>query len=308
MSPSLSADIPTWVPASAGLWLLASTCVGWRRGIVRQTASLLGLVIAVFAGFWLSPLIAPIVPALGLPSFLKPLLGGIVVGVTIATGVSLLSHIIFKKTEDQGLGLIRLFYGFAGAGLGLIYGLAILGLAAWGVRFFGSFAEGLNKGANEANTKAKKHVLTEPPPLVSTKRMLEASLAGNVLEKLDPLPPHLYPRVQKVGQILTNPTAAERLLADPSMEVFSKNAKILSLRSDPSLQEALRAGDVWAVLRNPKVQLAAADAQLLTTLRTVDLDKVLDRALAPPVSGGLPLNPTTEKTTAPRTGSGRAKP
>ncbi len=308
MSSSFSADIPTWVPASAGLWLLTCTWVGWRRGIVRQTASLLGLLIAVFAGFWLSPLIAPVVPTLGLPTFLRPLLGGILVAITIATGISLLSHIIFKKTEDQGFGLIRLFYGFAGAGLGLVYGLAILGLAAWGVRFFGSFAEGLNKGANEATTKAKKQAFAEPAPLVSIKRTLETSFAGNVLEKLDPLPPTLYPRVQRIGQILTNPAAAERLLSDPSMEVFSKNAKILSLKSDPQLQEALRAGDVWAVLRNPKVQLAAADAQLLTTLRTVDLDKVLDRALATPVSGGLPANHTTEKTPAPRTGAGRAKP
>jgi hypothetical protein len=107
---------------------------------------------------------------------------------------------------------------------------------------------------------------------------------------------------------LTNPAAAERFLADPSMEVFSKNAKILSLRTDPQLQEALRGGDVWAVLRNPKVQLAAADAQLLTTLRTIDLDKALDRALATPVSGGLPANHANDKAPAPRTGSGRAKP
>lgn len=275
---------------------------------MRQAAALVGLALAVSAGVWLAPLISPIVPALGLPLFLKPLVGGIFVALVVAGGVSLLSQIIFRKTEDQGFGLIRLIYGFSGAGLGLLYGLAMLGLAAWGVRFFGSFAEGLNKGANEAITRGKKQAFAEPGPLVVLKRTLEESRTGSFLVKLDPLPPHLYPRAQKIGQILTHPAARDRFLADPSVEVLSKNAKILALKADPELQEAMREGDVWAVLRNPKVQLAAGDAQLLTTLRAIDLDKLLDNALAPPVSGGLPANRAVEKPPAQRMGAGRAKP
>jgi hypothetical protein len=93
------------------------------------------------------------------------------------------------------------------------------------------------------------------------------------------------------------------------MELLSKNAKLLALKSDPELQEALRAGNVWEILRNPKLRLAAADAQLLTQFRTVDLEKILDRALAAPVSGGLPPGASAEKVpSAARPASGRAKP
>lgn len=308
MSPSLSADIPTWIPASACLWLLANAWMGWRRGVVRQAASLIGLALAVSAGFWLGPFLAPIVPAMGLPNFLRPVLAGCIVGFIVAGAVSLLSHIIFRKTEDQGFGVIRLAYGISGAALGLFYGLAALGIAAWGIRFFGSFAEGLHKGANDSTARTKNHEPTEPARLVLIKNAVEETNAGDLLRRIDPLPPGAYPRVQKIGQVFTNPAAKERFLADPSMEMFSKNSKILALKTDPDLQEALRNGDVWAVFRNPKVQLAAADTQLLTALRSVDLDKLLDRALATPVSGGLPSNPALEKTPASRTGTGRAKP
>jgi uncharacterized membrane protein required for colicin V production len=308
MNSTIAADIPTWVPACAGLWLLLSTWLGWRRGIVRQIASLLGLVLAVVIGFWLGPLISQIVPAFGLPAFLKPLLGGILVGLAICASMAIFSQIIFRKTEDQGFGLIRLFYGLAGAFLGLLYGVAVLGLACWGIRFFGNFADGLNKGNVAANSKTKPQAPSSPPPLVSMKKILEESPAGGILGWLDPLPPKLYQRVHKIGQVFANPSAKDRLLADPSMEVLAKNTKILSLKSDPELQEALKSGDVWAILRNPKIQLAAADAQLLTALRTVDLDKILDHALT--VQGP---NPTAaavspDKSPAPRTNPAHAKP
>ena len=310
MNVALSQEIPPWVPASAGIWLLASTWLGWRRGVVRQAASLIGLALAIAAGFWLGPLIEPIVPALGLPNFLRPLLGGCLVGVLIWGGVSTLSHIIFRKTEDQGFGLIRLFYGFSGAMLGLLSGLTVLALAAWGVRFFGSFAEGLHLGTKSATqAKGRPQLAAEPAPLVLLKKSIEDSAAGALLWKLDPLSPSVYPRVQKIGQVLTNPSARDRLLADPSMEALARNAKILALKSDPGLQEALRAGNVWEVLRHPKVQLAAADAQLLTQFRTIDLDKILDRALG--VSSPNTSSPGTppEKTTpAARQGASRLKP
>ena len=310
MNTALSADIPSWVPMSAGVWLLTSTWLGWRRGVVRQAASLVGLVLAISAGFWLGPLVSPIVPALGLPNFLRPLLGGCLVGILIWGSVSIFSQIIFRKTEDQGLGVIRLIYGFSGAGLGLLSGLALLALAAWGIRFFGSFAEGLQQGTKAAvHAKGRPQPATEPAPLVLLKKAIEDSNAGSLLGRLDPLSPSVYPRAQKIGQVLTNSAARDRLLADPAMEALSKNAKLLALKSDPELQEALRAGNVWEILRNPKLQIAAADAQLLTQFRTVDFDKILDRALAAPVSGGLlPGAPAEKVAPTPKPAAGRAKP
>jgi hypothetical protein len=47
------------------------------------------------------------------------------------------------------------------------------------------------------------------------------------------------------------------------------------------LQEALRSADLWALMRSPKVQAAAADTQLLTALRLREVDLALERALQP---------------------------
>ncbi len=286
MTPTLPDAIPSWVPVCAGVWLLASTWRGWQRGLVRQAASLLGLAAAAVVGFWAGPILAPIVPAFGFPNFLRPILGGCAAGLVVWTGVNLVSSIVFRRTEDQSFGFIRLIYGMSGAVLGLLSGVALLGLAAWGVRFFGSFAEGLTKGETTAlHARGKPATTTEPPALVAIKKVIEDSSVGVLLGRLDPLPPNLYPRMQKLGQVFTNPAAKERFLTDPEMESLGKNLKLQALKTDPELQQALHSGDVWAVLRNPKVQSAAADAQLLTALRTIDLDKLLDRAVYP-VSGG----------------------
>jgi hypothetical protein len=293
-----------------GVWLFGSLWLGWKRGIVRQAASLIGLALASAAGFWLGPLISPIIPALGLPSFLRPLLGGILLGLIVWAGVSVLATIVFRKTEDQGLGMIRLFYGVSGAALGLLTGLFVLALGGLGIRFFGTFAEGLHTGSSLSQRgKGRGKSSSESPPLVSLKKALEESAPGRILGNLDPLPDTIYPRLQKLGQILTNSTARERLLSDPSMEAVSKNPKLLALKNDAELQEAMQSGDVWAVFRNAKIQSAASDAQLLTALRTIDLDKALERALSTPVSGGLLTSPrSTEKIVAPHLGAGRSKP
>ncbi len=308
MTPSFSSDIPTWVPASAAIWLLASVWLGWKRGFVRQATSLAGLGLAVAAGFWIGPLIAPVVPAMGFASFMKPILGGCMIGFLAWGAVSIFSSIIFRKTEDQEFGLIRLLYGLSGAALGLLSGILVLIFGAWGVRFFGSFAEGLQKGTRVANQKIKPHAVPEPEPLVSLKKAIEESGAGSLMAWLDPLPQSLYPRLQKIGQVFANPAARDKFLTDPGMEVLSKNAKLLALKLDPELQQSLQSGDVWSVLRNPKVQVAASDALLLTTLRTIDLDKILDRALSTPVSGGVPATGPLEKTPPTRAGAMHSKP
>jgi len=312
MNPAFNSDIPSWVPACACLWLLGSLWVGWTRGLVRQAASLLGLVLATVIGFWLGPVISPVIPALGFPAFLRPAVGGLLLGLIIWGGVLLLSGIVFKKTDDQGFGMIRLAYGLSGAALGLLTGLIVLGIGAWGIRFFGTFAEGLQKGSVAGSRHKSRPQTVEFSPLVAIKKAVEESPPGQMLSRLDPLPEAVYARLQRMGQVFTNTTARERFIADPSMELLAKNTKLLALTADPELQEALHSGDLWALLRNHKVQSAASDAQLLTALRTVDLDRALERALSGPVSGGTisgsGLVAPRSKTPPPRAGGNLSKP
>ena len=284
MHSLLPADIPTWVPACAGFYLLASIWVGWRRGLVRQAASLFGIIVGLILGFTVGPFLAPAVPSLGFPAFLKPVLSGGALGLFVWSAVMLLSSIVFRKTEEQDFGQIRIFYGLSGAALGLFSALVIICVGAWGVRCFGSFAEGLHSPATaEHGDKKKPAQEQDAPPLVALKKSLDSSPIGGLLSQLDPMPKNLYPRLQKAGQLLTNPKAKERFLADPILLPLSKNSKLLALQNDPELLDAIQAGDIWRVIRNPKVLAAASDTQLLTALGTSEVDAALDRALT---SGG----------------------
>lgn len=289
MYARLPAEIPPWVPLCAAFWLLANTWLGWQRGPVRQAASLLGLALGSAAGFWLGPAIAPVVPTFGFPQFLRPVFGGCLLGLAVWGAISILSSIVFRRTGEQGWGMIRMVYGLSGAALGLLSGLVVLGVGAIAVRSAGSFADGVQK-ADHPNTRGnpRPRAATDDHPLSILKKAIEDSPAAPVLNALDPLPGNLYARLEKAGEVFASPSAKLRLMSDPAMSGIAKNPKLIALMNDGPLQEALRSGDLAAILRNPKVQAAASDTQLLTLLRTMDLDAILEKATAEPISGGLP--------------------
>jgi len=280
---------------------------------VRQAASLAGIALGAAAGFWLGPAIAPIVPTFGFPQFLRPVFGGCLLGLAIWAAISILSSIIFRKTEEQGWGMVRLVYGLSGAGLGLLSGLLVLGLGALAVKSSGSFAEGVRKaGISASRGKLRPNALPDEHPTSLLKRAIEESPAAQVLNALDPLSGKIYSRLEKAGEMIASPQARQKLMGDPAMEVLSKNAKLIALMSDPSLQEALNSGDLGAILKNSRVQAAAADTQLLTLLRTLDIDAILARATAEPIQGGpLPKAATPSRPSAgapDHSQSRRAKP
>ncbi len=290
-------DIPAWIPVCAVFWLLASAWKGWTRGLVRQAVSLAALTVAIAAAFYIGPILAPALPAIGFPRFLRPLVAGGLVALLIWGIITSLSAVIFKRTDEQGVGIVRTAYGLSGAALGLLSGLLLLGLGAWGVRLAGSLADGLQTGALAKPLKKGQPVPIAPDPsaLTALKKTLEESPLSEWITKVDPVSPDWYPRLSKIGQVLTSQAARDRLLADPSFEAVAKNPRLLSLRDDPALQEALRSADLWTLLRSPKIQAAAADTQLLTALRLTEVDTALERALHPPNRPAEPRPPEARR-------------
>ena len=279
-----SADIPTWIPVSALLWLLASAWRGWSRGVIRQCVSLIALIGAIGAAVYAGPLLAPALPALGFPLFIRPLVAGALIVLLIWGTIATISSILFRKTDEQGVGLVRTAYGLGGALLGLLSGLLLLGVCAWAVRIAGSLADGLQTGAR-LKSPAKGQpapIAAETSALASLKKAVEKSSLSEWIAKADPLTPEWYPRLGKIGQILASPAASERLLADPALATIARSPHLAAIRNDPDLQEALRSADLWTLLRSPKVQAGAADTQLRTALKLLDVDRALERALHPP--------------------------
>lgn len=277
-------DIPVWIPVCAVFWLLASAWRGWNRGLVRQAVSLVALMLALVAAFYTGPLLAPALPAIGFPRFLRPLVAGALIALLLWATLTSVSSIIFRRTSEQGFGMVRAVYGLGGAMLGLLSGLLLLGLAAWSVRLAGSLADGLQTGVQAKPPKKGLPApgVPDPSTLTSLKKTVEGSPVSAWISKVDPVSPEWYPRLSKIGQVLTNQGARDRLLADPAFEAVTRNPRLLALRDDPELQEALRSADLWALMRSPKVQAAAADTQLLTALRLREVDLALERALHAP--------------------------
>jgi len=283
MSFILPEDIPTWIPLCALFWLLASVWRGWSRGVIRQAVSLGALAGALGIAVYAGPLLAPAIPAIGFPVFLRPLFAGGLVILLIWGTISAISAIVFRKTAEQGVGLVRTAFGLGGALLGLLSGLLLLGICAWGVRIAGSLADGLQTGSQVRSTAkgSSSSFNADASALPSLKKLIEESPAAFWISKFDPIKPEWYPRLGRLGQVLTSPVAIERLLADPALSAVARNPRLASLRGDPTLQEALGAADLWTLLRSPKVQAAAADTKLRDSLNLADLDSALERALHP---------------------------
>jgi uncharacterized membrane protein required for colicin V production len=278
MNLPIPADIPTWVIGCVAFWLLGCIWMGWRRGVVRQVVAILALAGACVAAFTLGPLLAPMVPPLGFPVFVRPIVAGILIGGAVwLTGI-FLGAIVFKRTDEQSFGIIRLIYGVLGAGLGLVFGLSVLALAAWGIRLSGSFAEGVQRSSL---TKTRHGSKPEPSAILSLKHLLDETSVSSLLARLDPLPSTLYPKLEKAGQLLSSTESFERLLSAPDLEVLTRHPKVIALRGDPELQAAVREGDLLGILRNPKVRAAANDTQIMTALSRINLDQQVDAALSP---------------------------
>lgn len=268
---------------------------GWSLGVVRQAVAVCALGAAVAVGYWVGPFIGMVMPAVGYPAFLRPLAGGILVGGLVWMLIQICSAIVFRKTSDQGMGAIRLVYGGLGACLGLVSGAAILALGAWGVRWAGSLAEGV-----EASTRPRQkagqpgrtaHAPQDPDLLLTLKRSLDQTRAGEFLKSLDPISADKYRLLSKIGRISASPEALERLMSHPHLRPLVSNPRVQALREDMDLRDAVVAADLWAVLGNPRVQAVAKDSQVLHALRTLDLEKALTEAL----SGSLPSDPPPSK-------------
>jgi uncharacterized membrane protein YfcA len=99
---------------------------GWRLGAVRQGIGLAALVAAAVAGVGGAPLVEPLLPPLtSVAEAARVPLAGMATGLAVYAAITLCAAVLFKKTEHQTIGVIRVGYGFIGALLGAIFGLVI---------------------------------------------------------------------------------------------------------------------------------------------------------------------------------------
>jgi len=259
-----------------GFFLLYQAYRGWKLGPVRILVRIGGLAVAYMAGYLLGSSVGPLFAFTGYPNFILSALGGVVVGLVAYWIVLFVGSVLFKKTSDQEWGLTRLLYGVTGSFLGVALGAIFFYLFAIGLQLVGSFAEGaIALEGEKAQGKTFRH------RVVAMKHALDEVFPRDGLaRKLDPIPDEAYALMQKLGRLVSNPTAMSRFSMYPGVADLAANPKIQALKDNPEIAEALRERRFLQLLRHPLIVKTANDPKLNEQLRKFELEKALDFALA----------------------------
>lgn len=262
---------------AAALFLLWEVWGGWRRGVIRSgihfCAFVFSGILGLMAGQATAFVVDKVFSGYGLMAGL--LVGA---GVTLAVlGLSLLlGAILFKRTEHQPSGMVKLLYGLGGGVFGLLTGLVLI----WGgitiIRTFG-VAAGMAVGGRspESAPAVVRGILT-------LKESLELGPAGKVVESVDVLPPETYDLLERVGRLASDQKAMMRFLDSPQVQEILQNPRMAALLQDPQVVEAAGQKNLLGLMRHPALLDAARDPSLQKQITEFDLKKALDYALATP--------------------------
>jgi hypothetical protein len=279
--------------------ILFETLRGWRLGLMRQVMRLIALGSACAAAFLGGALLVPAARLfLKLPDPVLSILCGAILAIAAYMLVGGVGAILFKRTSQQESGLLYLIYGFAGAILGLFFGLFLLWLTVTSVRTVGALAEGhagsrsgaATHGAQDPTSRAlevRRRFLSESEDRTKTlaislarlKNSLELGLLGSVLKNTDPVSQRTYQMLEKAGSVLSNPERAQKFLTFPGARELAEHPKIVALRRDPEIADLIAQGRFLDLLQNPRVIEVANDPVLAERIRKFDIQRALDYAL-----------------------------
>ncbi len=263
---------------------------GWRLGVMRQAIGLLALVCAYVCAIFCGHILAPVLFIAGVPSRLSGIAGGAILGLLVYGTLSIVGAILFKKTSQQTVGVVRLGYGIAGAAIGGLMGLFVVWIAILGIRVLGTVAktqiDAARQPAAAVQGKRAPKPVAKPSSLVRglahIKESLEQGATGAVVEHVDPIPGTLYSLITKVGQMISNEQSIDRFLAYPGVKTLTEHPKIAALHSDPEIAKNLIAQNYFALVRNERIIHAANDREIGELMVKFEFEKALDHALAKP--------------------------
>ena len=287
----------------AMLFLVWEAWRGWRAGLIRSGLNLAAMVVSGVVLYYGAQVASA--PFGGLGSF-PGFMAGLVVGGGLAfvafALIWLVGALAFKRTEHQGSGLVRLFWGMGGALFGVILGVFLL----WGgisiLRTLGVLAESrltsfgptpappVASGAHSAGTRPTKPSFTQNTAsnLVVLKKSLELGPAGQFVESVDVIPPDFYELVLQIGQVTGSQEAMQRFIQYPGIQQLMNNGRMADLLNDPAVMKAAEEKNYMALVGNKALRDAVEDPGLAEALKKIDLRAALKFALETPPSSPSP--------------------
>ena len=262
------------------LLVLVQSIRGWRLGVVRQLVNLVALVLAYGAAMVSGRLATPLLHPLGYPDLLVSAISGAIVGGVVYLAVSMAGAVLFRRTNDQSLGLLRLGFGAGGSALGFVGALVTVWLSVLAIRFLGTVAQA---EVNMAKTPAAQREGMRASPmaveLAQFKRSLDSGPAGALLNGTDPVPQRFYLIVEKMTRVISNADSMRRFVMYPGTRVLSQNPRIVALQKDPDIARQVVHRNFMGLLGNPKIVAAVNDPEVEELVKSFELEKALDYAL-----------------------------
>jgi membrane protein required for colicin V production len=295
--PQAVAGSPLWQAAfiSFGIVLILFEVVrGWRLGLLRQLLRIVALATAYGAAIVGGRFLVPIArPFLKMPDFVVSILAGAVLALVIYAAVIGIGMVLFKRTNQQSSQRVHLISGFAGAIVGLVFGLFVLWLIMVGVRGVGAVADAQVRGRASSpepgqSASARGPAVRQPnagptafaTSLARLKNSLELGPFENAVRETDPVPLKTYETLRQVGAVFSSPDRARKFFTFPGAHELSEHPKIVALRNDPEISEMIAHGRFFDLLRNQRIIDAANDPTLADRIKKFDLQQALDYALS----------------------------
>jgi hypothetical protein len=299
--PQATGGSPLWQAvflSFAVVLILFEVVRGWRLGLIRQLMRLGALLTAYGAAFFGGRLLVPIARlVLKMPDMVLSVLGGATLAFVAYAVVSGLGAMLFKRTGQQDSRIVQLIYGFAGAMVGLFFGVFALWLIVVSVRAVGAVADARVRSrsamvyADRSGTshalEVRRRFLGEAneesaafaASLARLKNSLELGAFGNAVKQMDPVPQKSYETVAKVAAVCSSPERARKFLSFPGARQLSEHPKIVALRDDPEISEMIAQRRFLDLLQNQRIIDAANDAVLGDRIRKFDFQRALDYAI-----------------------------
>lgn len=287
----MTAGSPLWqtIFVSFALILILFEIVrGWRLGLVRQLVRVGALLAAYGAGLFGGRLLLPILRHLvRAPDFAISVVSGAVLGLLVYALITGIGAVLFKKTAQQTVGMVRFLYGVTGAALGIFFGLFSVWLIVVGIRATGAVASAEVRSGilppPAALVVVSPRATATPPPLITSlaklKNSIELGSLGEIVKGADVVPATTYQSLGKLGAVVSDPRGAARFLSYPGAERLTRNPRILALRNAPEIVALVQEQRFLELLQNSKLINALNDPQLATEVRGFDFQKALDYAL-----------------------------
>ena len=278
---------------AAALLVAAKTFQGWRMGIARQIVNILALAAAYVVGYFGGGAFGPALHRfIDLPDRAVAVLAAALVGLFVYFTMSLMGTILFKKTSQQDVGMIRFGFGASGAGVGALYGVFLVWIAILAIRLLGSVAEtriavGKQPHLSSGNPAPKPGPAQPEPGSVVTglahmKQSLEQGAAGSLVQQVDPIPGTLYGILHKLGTMVSDEASVARFLSYPGVKPLLAHPKIAALQNDPEITRDIVKRDYFGLLRNSHILAAANDSEIGELMRKFEFEKALDYAIRKP--------------------------